>query len=399
MNHGGARVYLDHNATTPLRPEVRAVWLEALDAVRGNPSSVHRSGREARARLDDARERAAAALGVGEDEVLFTSGGTESNNLALRGVLGSAGPGSGMVTSAVEHASVLGPARALAERGHPLVLVGVDGAGRIDAAEVLAAAGAGAGAALVSIQAANNEVGTLAPLAEIGSGLAERPPGQRALLHSDAVQALGRIPLELRSLGLDLASFSAHKLGGPVGVGLLYRRQGVRLEPILAGGEQELGLRPGTENVPAIVAAVRALELALSEQIAYAGRLRELEGSLSAALTAAVPGVRLLGPPLWSRERLPGTLNVLLPGVDGRVLVTRLDLAGLEASAGSACASGSLEPSHVLRAMGLDDDAARAGLRLSLGRTTTWEDVRQAVDILRTTQASIDAKRGERAGL
>jgi cysteine desulfurase len=392
-----ARIYLDHNATTPLRAEVREVWLEALDAVRGNPSSVHRAGREARARLDDARERAAAALGVDEDELLFTSGGTESNNLALLGVLGAAGPGSGLVTSAVEHASVLGPARALAGRGHPLVEVGVDASGRIDADGVLSAAGAGT--ALVSIQAANNEVGTLAPLAGIGAGLAERPAAGRPLLHSDAVQALGRIPLELRGWGLDLASFSAHKLGGPVGVGLLYRRAGVRLAPILTGGEQELGLRPGTENVPAVVAAVRAVELAVAEQMAYAGRLRELEGSLLTALVEAVPGVRLLGPPPGSPDRLPGTLNVLLPGVDGRVLVTRLDLAGLEASAGSACASGSLEPSHVLRAMGLDDDAARAGLRLSLGRTTTCADVRQAVDILRTTQASIDAKRGERAGL
>lgn len=392
-----ARVYLDHNATTPLRAEVREVWLEALDAVRGNASSVHRAGREARARLDDARERAAAALGVGEDELLFTSGGTESNNLALRGALGAAGPAAGLVTSAIEHASVLGTARALAERGHPLAEVGVDAEGRIDAAAVLAAAGAGT--ALVSIQAANNEVGTLAPLAELGAGLARQAAARRPLLHSDTVQALGRTRLELRGWGLDLASFSAHKLGGPVGVGLLYRRSGVRLDPILTGGEQELGLRPGTENVPAIVAAVRAVELAVAEREEYAGRLRELEGSLLAALRAAVPGVRLLGPPLGSAERLPGTLNLLLPGVDGRVLVARLDLAGLEASAGSACASGSLEPSHVLRAMGLDDEAARAGLRLSLGRTTTLEDVRQAVDILRTTRAPIDAKRGERAGL
>lgn len=393
---GAARVHLDHNATTPMRPEVRAAWLEALDEVRGNPSSVHRSGRLARAHLDEARERAAAALRIGEDELVFTSGGTESNNLALRGALAAAGAGAGLVTSAVEHASVLGPARELGRRGHPVRFVGVDGEGRIDAAEVLAAAGPGT--ALVSIQAANNEVGTLAPLAEIGAGLARVPEG-RPRLHSDAVQALGRIPLELRAWGVDLASFSAHKLGGPVGVGLLYRRRGVPLEPILTGGEQEGGLRPGTESVAAIVAAVRAVELAVAEQVTYAGRLRELERSLWTALSQAVPGVRLLGPALGNDRRLPGTLNVLLPGVEGRVLVTRLDLAGLEASAGSACASGSLEPSHVLRAMGLDDESARAGLRLSLGRTTTWEDLRQAVDILRTTQASIDAKRGERAGL
>lgn len=396
MSAGGARVYLDHNATTPLRPEVRAVWLEALGAATGNPSSVHRSGREARARLDEARERCAAALGVEEDEVLFTSGGTESNNLALRGVLGSAGPGSGLVTSAIEHASVLGTAEALERAGHPVARVGVDAQGCIDADEVLAAAGPGT--ALVSIQAANNEVGTLGPLEAIGAGLAERG-ADRPALHTDAVQALGRIPLDLRAWGVDLASLSAHKLGGPVGVGLLVRRQGLRLRPPMTGGEQELGLRPGTENVAAILAAVHAVELAVAEQVEYAGRLRELEAKLLAALTEAVPGVRLLGPPLGDPRRLPGTLDVLLPGADGRVLVAALDLAGLEASAGSACASGSLEPSHVLSAMGLDDEAARAGLRLSLGRDTTWADLRQAVDILRTTRTSIDAKRGERAGL
>lgn len=399
MNQAGAaRVYLDHNATTPLRPEVRAIWLEALDQDCGNPSSVHRSGRLARARLDDARERAAAALGIAEDELLFTSGGTESNNLALRGVLAAAGAEAGLVTSAIEHSSVLGPAGHLAGRGHPVRYVGVDREGRVAAEEVLAAAGPGT--ALVSIQAANNEVGTLGPLQAIGAGLARLPEGRRRpLLHSDAVQALGRIPLKLREWGVDLASFSAHKFGGPVGVGLLYRRRGVTLQACFAGGEQEHGLRPGTENVAAIVAAVRAVELAVAEQATFAGRLKELERSLFTALAQAVPGVRLLGPPLGGADRLPGTLNVLLPGVDGRVLVTRLDLAGLEASAGSACASGSLEPSHVLRAMGLDDESARAGLRLSLGRTTTLEDLRQAVDILRTTQTSIDAKRAAGAGL
>lgn len=393
---GASRVYLDHNATTPLRREVREVWLEALAAVAGNPSSVHRSGREARARLDEARERCAAALGVHEDEVLFTSGGTESNNLALRGVLGAAGPDSGLVTSVVEHASVLATAQALERAGHPVARVGVDAQGLVEPAEVLAAAAPGT--ALVSIQAANNEVGSLGPLEAVGTGLAALGEGRPAL-HTDAVQALGRVPLDLRAWGVDLASFSAHKLGGPVGVGILVRRQGLRLQPLATGGEQELGLRPGTENVPAIVAAVRAVELAVEELHAYAGRLRELEAKMFAALAEALPGVRLLGPSLGGTRRLPGTLNVLLPGVDGRVLVARLDLAGLEASAGSACASGSLEPSHVLRAMGLDDEAARAGLRLSLGRDTTWADLQQAVDILRTTRASIDAKRGERAGL
>jgi cysteine desulfurase len=392
------RVYLDHNATTPLRPEVRAAWLEALDDLQGNPSSVHLSGRAARQRLDEARERTAGALGVLEDELIFTSGGTESNNLALLGALAAAGPRAGLVTSAIEHASVLGPARALAERGHPLAQAGVNEQGRIDAGVVLELARA-PGTALVSIQAANNEVGSLGPLASLGSRLREWPRDARPLLHTDAVQALGRVPLDLKGWGVDLASFSAHKLGGPVGVGLLFCRSGVRLRPLVEGGEQEQGLRPGTENVAAAWACMRAVELAVAEQTSFAGRLQELTRSLFSALQTALPGMRLLGPPLDDAERLPGTLNVLLPNVDGKVLVARLDLAGLEASAGSACASGSLEPSHVLRAMGLDEDEARAGLRLSLGRTTTLADVQQAVDILRTTRARSDTKRAARPGL
>lgn len=389
------RVYLDHNATTPLRPEAREALLDALDAVRGNPSSVHAAGRAARQLLDDARQRVARALGVEEDEVVFTSGATESNELSLWGALvGGAGPG--LVTTTIEHSSVLGPAGEIERSGRPVERVAVDRLGLVDAGDVVRAAER-CGAGLVSVMAANNEVGTLAPLEAIGRGLAGLE--SRPLLHTDAVQALGRVPLELGAWGVHLASFSAHKLGGPVGVGVLVRRRGVALAPRWAGAAQESGLRPGTENVVGIVAAARAIELAVLERAAFATSLRELGTTLWTELASAVPRARLLGPAVDDPRRLPGTLNVLLPDVEGKVLVTRLDLQGLEASAGSACASGSLEPSHVLRAMGLDDDDARAGLRLSLGRTTSWADVRQAVDILRTTVAAGAAKRGARTGL
>jgi cysteine desulfurase len=453
------RIHLDHNATTPLRPEVRELWLAELDRLRGNPSSVHAGGRAARAVLDDARERVAAALGVHEDEILFTSSGTEANNLAILGAMRALGAGHGVVTSAIEHSSVLAPVRELAAAGHATREIGVDAHGRIDADEVIEAAASG-DVGLVSVMAANNEVGSLGPLARIGAGLRARDA--RALFHTDAVQALGRIPVRLSEWGVALASFSAHKVGGPLGVGFLYKRRDVRLAPILHGGGQESGLRPGTENAPAAAAAALALELAVGEQHEFATRARELSRSFWEQVQAVLPGARLLGPPLDTRssllgtpspaletrspaletrspeldtrspeldthspsldthspsldsrspsldsrspsldsrspsldtrspalgadDRLPNTLNIALEGIDSRVLVARLDLEGLEVSAGSACASGSLEPSHVLIAMGLSREVARAGLRISIGRTTTARDIHMAVEILRTT--------------
>ena len=240
---------------------------------------------------------------------------------------------------------------------------------------------------MLSAMAANNEVGTSLPLERIGDALAERGP-HKPLFHTDAVQALGRIPLDLERAHIDLASFSMHKIGGPLGVGLLYKKKGVSLAPLFHGGGQENGLRPGTENAPAICAAALAVELALAEQSEFAERTRALSHMLWRGVHEALGDVELLGPPIDSRERLPNTLALSIPGVDGRVLVARLDLEGLEASAGSACASGSLEPSHVLLAMGLASDRARSGLRLSLGRSTSAQDIHMAVDILRKTLAT-----------
>lgn len=375
------RVYLDHNSTTPLRPEVRELWLEVAGEVTGNPSSVHASGRRARAWVDRSRERVAAALDVREDEIFFTSGATESNNLAL-GVLLARGDRAGLVTTRAEHSSIIEPAAELERRGHPVRRVPVGASGAPSAADVLAAAST-PGVGLVSITLANNETGAVADIAAIGSGLAALGP-ERPFLHTDAVQALGRLPIRLGAWGVDLASFSAHKVGGPPGVGLLWRRKGVALAPLTRGGGQEEGLRPGTENVPGIAAAALAVELAVREQEAYAREVGARTRELWEDLRGDVPGLRLVGPPIDAPSRLPNTLCLLVPETDGRVLVTRLDLAGLEVSAGSACASGSVEPSHVLLAMGLSEDEARAGLRLSLGRNTTREECKRTRAIFRS---------------
>jgi cysteine desulfurase len=403
-------VYLDHNATSPMRPQVREAFLAALDAFPANPSSVHGPGRRARAAMDTARERVAGALSVDEGEILFTSGGTEANNLALFGLLAGVAPslqGPALVTTRAEHHSILRPAEALAKRGHGVVFVPVDSAGLPNPEEILAAAAPdktsgdvkASPARLISISAANSEVGAAPDLAAIGDRLAEVAPSRRPLFHADAVQALGRLPIDLKGWGVDLATFSAHKLGGPRGVGILYRASGVPLAPHSFGGEQELGLRAGTENVAAIVAASHAVEIAVVEREAFAARARAQVALLLELMGRCLPDARLLGPPfeqspdshLTRENRLPNTANFLIPGVDGRVLITRLDLAGLETSAGSACASGSLEPSHVLLAMGLAEDDARAGLRLSIGWNTTDEDIHRAVGILGKTCSRVGA--------
>lgn len=378
------RIHLDHNATTPIRPEALALLVERTGGLRGNPSSVHASGREARAWLDEARERTAAALGVHEDEVVFTAGGTESIQIALAGAVRAAGPGRGLVTSAVEHSAVLAAGDRLEREGRPVVRLPVDATGRVAVEDLVAALAPEV--ALVSIQAANNELGTLQPVSEIGESLAARGRA-RPLFHTDAVQALGRVPIRIAGWHADLVSLSAHKVGGPLGVGVLVRRQGVRLEPLLGAGSQEDGLRPGTEAVAAICAAALAIELAVREQNEFAQRTAVLCRSFWDELSTIVPGVRLNGPSL-DEPRLSNTLNVTLPGLEGRTLVARLDLEGLEVSAGSACASGSLEPSHVLLALGQDSERARAALRLSFGRTSGEEDVHNAVEILRRTISS-----------
>ena len=380
-------IYLDHNATTPLRPELRERYVDLLGAGLGNPSSLHGAGQQARALIDEARERAAAALGVHEDELTFTSGGTESDNLALLGA--SADARSGIACPPIEHAAVLETAMAIEQAGMPAATIAVDAAGRVELGAI-EEVGRGGSVKVLSVGAANGEVGTVQPLAEIvetarGAGF--------EWCHTDAVQALGRIPLDLEGSGIDLAALSGHKIGAPVGVGLLYCRSGRHLPPRLHGGGQEHGLRPGTENVASIDAVARAIELAVSEREASSRHLAELTAELWAELRKRVDGLKLNGPTIDAADRLPNTLNVTVPEVDGRMLVTRLDLNGLRVSAGSACASGSAEPSHVLRALGRTDEEARASIRLSLGADNTRIDCQQAVDILVRTCARERASR------
>jgi cysteine desulfurase len=379
------RVYLDHNATAPLRPEAREAMLAFLGPP-ANPSSPHREGARARAALEAARADVATLIGAAPAEIVFTSGASEANNLALRGC---ATAGRGIVTTAIEHSSVLETARALSAGGRPLSVVGVDGEGRIGAAEVIAACTVDTG--LVSVGTANGEIGALAPLAEIAAGLR----GRALALHTDAAQAAGRVPLEVRTLGVDLLSLSAHKLGGPLGAGALWVRAGVHLDAQISGGPQERGRRAGTENVAAIVGFGVAARLARAEQARFAAAAGALVDRLWDGLCARIPGVSRNGPS--DGPRLPNTLNVSFAGCSGESLLVLLDLAGFAVSLGSACSAGSTEPSHVLRAMGRSVEAARAGVRVSLGPTTTAADIDRLLETLPGLVAQVRAGRAGRA--
>ena len=360
------RIYLDHNATAPLLPAAREAMLPFLGPP-ANPSSAHREGARARAVMEAARADVAALIGAAPGEIVFTSGATEANNLALR----AAGADAALATTAVEHASVLEPARAAA--GARLRVVPVDAEGRVTVEAVRAAA---AGAALASIGLANGEVGAVQPIAEIAAAL--RPGG--VLVHSDAAQAVGRMAVDVRALGVDLLSLSSHKLGGPAGVGALWVRPGLRLAPLLLGGPQERGRRAGSENVAAIAGFGAAAREARRRVAAWTGEARALTDRLWDGLVARIPDVVRNGPA--AEPRLPNTLNVSFPGCAGESLVLLLDLSGVAASAGSACAAGAVEPSHVLLAMGRDATAARAGLRLSVGPESSAGEIDRVLDLL-----------------
>ena len=364
--------YLDHNAITPVRPEAEAAMVLALRAF-GNPSSVHAAGRQARALLDDARGRVAAALHVHPRDLVFTSGATESAMLAIRGALAAAPGGrTGLVVTAVEHPCVLDLARNLALGGTPVQVVPVDRHGVVDL-EVLGHA-VGAETALVCCMLANNETGVLEPVAEA----ADLAHAAGALLFCDAVQAAGKIPVDLPALRVDLAAITAQKFGGPRGAGALWIAPGVRLAPV-AGGHQERGRRAGTENLPGLAGMGAALEAAVAALPADLERLRRLRDRMEAGLVAALPGARVNG---GEADRLPGTLSITFPGSDGETMLISLDLEGICASAGAACTSGSTTPSHVLSAMGLTVDEARATLRLSLGWSSADADVDHVLRVL-----------------
>ena len=368
--------YLDHNATSPLDPRVREAMFDFLGGEPGNPSSAHRAGRHARAALDEARERVAALVGVSPRQVVFTSGGTEANNLALMGLAALETAGR-LALSPVEHPSVIEPARALAGHGWGLDWLPVDADGRVDVAAWTPAPGT----RIVSAMWANNETGVVQPV----SAIAAKAREAGAWVHSDAVQAAGKLPVDFASVGVDLLTLSAHKINGPQGVGALILGPAVDLDPVLRGGGQERGLRSGTENLAGIVGFGAAARLALEELDARATSARALIDRLRAAL-ATLDGVTLFAA---DAERLPNTLQFAIEGIDGEALLLALDRDGLAVSSGSACHTGTGEPSHVLAAMGVPEATARGAIRVSVGRGNVAADIDALVASLRHQVAAL----------
>jgi len=370
-------IYLDHAATTPLRREALEAMQPWLTEGFGNPSSVHSFGRRARAGLDEAHERVARSLGAAPREIVFTSGGTEANNLAIKGAAWAGkGRGHRIITSSVEHHSVGHTVRYLEKFGFEIVELPVDRYGRVDPDEVEAAITPKT--ILVSIMLANNEVGTIQPIAAI----AERVRRHRGILfHTDAVQATPYLDVDVTALGVDMLSIAAHKFEGPKGVGALYVRHGTNVLAQQQGGAQERYRRAGTENVAGAVGLASALELAVAERPATAVRLRALRETLVGQVRT-IDGVQDTGHPT---DRLPGLLSLVAVGLDGNAVTMALDLAGLACSTGSACVSGSGEISHVLAAMGFPEDEAKGALRFSIGRTTTAEEITEAARLIAAT--------------
>lgn len=362
------RIYLDHNATTPLDPEVLAAMQSVLESIPGNPSSLHWYGQQARAAVEEARESVARLVGATPAEIVFTAGGTEADNMALRGVAAAAGPGGRTILhSAVEHHAVIHCARGLAEEGWQVESVRVGADGRIDLDDL--ARRLDSRPALVALMLANNETGVIQPVAEA----ARLAHAQGALILCDAVQAAGKLPIDVAELGVDLLALSAHKLYGPKGVGALYVRRGTRMKAFLRGGAQERNRRAGTENVAGIAAFGRAARLAAERRSSDAPRLAALRDDLEARLLA-IPGASRNG----GDPRVPNTSNVSFEGVEAESLMLALDLAGVAVATGAACASGAVEPSHVLKAMGLPPARVQASLRFSLGRANSAEEVAAA---------------------
>ncbi len=376
-------IYLDNAASTAVRPEVLREMLPHLSENFGNPSSAHAQGRAAERAVRLARRRAAALIGASPGEILFTSGGTESNNMALLGAAGAAGGGLAVVATSVEHEAVLEPCRLLEEQGCELALLRADGDGMIDAAELGPLLDGLAGRPrLVSVMLANNEVGTIQPVAEAARACRARG----VPIHTDAVQAAGKIPIDVSELGVDMLSLSSHKIHGPKGAGALYVRRGTRIAPVIRGGGQEGGMRSGTENVPAIVGFGAACELAASELGTAAPRMRALRDRLVSRVMGAVPHCAANGHP---GRRLPNCAHLTVLGVSGEDLVAKLDERGIAASTGSACTVRTQKESHVLRAMGLSHERISGSLRLSLGAFTTEREVDEAARILAEVAAEL----------
>lgn len=382
-------VYLDHAATTPVRPEVLEAMLPYLGVEAfGNPSSAHRVGRAARAGVEEAKRRVAEALHVEPNQVIFTSGGTEADNLAIIGSALAAKDHGGhfrVAVSATEHKAVLAAAHAVKHLGGDEIILPVDSDGVVDESAVEDALRRGV--AIVSVMWVNNEVGTVQPIAK----LAARCREAGVAFHSDAVQAFGKVPVDLAAVPVTFLTISGHKIGAPKGIGALIVRDRHALEAIIHGGGQQFGIRPGTENVPGIVALGRAAELAAREQAATAARVSKLRDDLEARFLAAVPDAVVNGK---NAPRAPQTVSFSIPGADGEALLMHLDLAGIACSGGSACSTGSVDPSHVLTAMGIAKDMGSAALRFSLGRESTAEDVDALIEAMPKVVAKVRALTG-----
>jgi cysteine desulfurase len=375
------RFYFDHNATTPVAPEVLETVVSCLGQVYGNASSIHYFGQNAKQKLEAARRQLASLINAAPQEIVFTAGGTEADNMAILGVTHAASSDrKHVITCAIEHPAVLSTVQQLASDGVEVTGLRVPGSGIVNPDDVRRALRPET--VLISIMHANNELGTIQPIAEIAQ--IARQAG--VPLHVDGVQALGKIPVDVQALGVDLYSMSGHKLYAPKGVGALYVRRGTRLAPIAFGGHHERDRRPGTENVPGIAAFGAAAELAARRLAEDSERLGQLRDRLESAVLDRIPGAGVNGS-RWNR--VPNTSNLYFDGIDGEAMVIALDLRGFAVSTGAACSSGALTPSHVLKAIGLSDDRARASMRFSLGRSNTAEQVDALVEAIQASVAHL----------
>jgi cysteine desulfurase len=369
------RIYLDNSASTPIAPEVLEAMLPYLTDKFGNASSIHFFGQEARAAVDKARHQVAGLINARPAEIIFTSGGTESDNLAIRGIVGVKGH---VITTTIEHPAVKNVCDELEKHGYEVTYIAVGSNGVVDVEDVKAAVRPDT--VLISVMAANNEIGTLQPIDEVGRFVRElRAAGQKIYFHTDAIQAVGKITVDVEAIGCDMLSISGHKIYAPKGIGALYIRRGVRLSPQIVGGRQERERRGGTESVPNIVAFGKACELAADELAESEPRSRELRDRFEQGVFERVTDVSLNGD---AEKRLPNISNLSFGSVEGEGLLINLDMQGVAVSTGSACSSGSLEPSPVIRALGRDDAAARSAVRFSFGRFNTEADVERVLEVL-----------------
>ncbi len=381
MSQTVKRVYMDNAATTPVRPEVVEAILPVLRDGYGNPSSLYRSARDARVQMENARKTLAACIGASHEEIYFTASGSEADNWAIKSAAKmNRSKGKHIITTVFEHHAVLHAFKALEKEGWEATYVGVDNQGIVDPEQIRRAIRPDT--VLVSVMMANNEIGTLQPIAEIAAICREH----KVLFHTDAVQAAGSIPIDVKALGVDMLSAAGHKMYAPKGVGMLYIRRGLRLPPLIDGGAQEKNRRAGTENVPYIVGFAKAFELAVAEMPETSRRLAGIRDELIAMVAARIPHSRLNGHPT---QRLPGNANFSFEFIEGESMLLLLDSMGYECSTGSACTSGSLEPSHVLLAIGVPHEQAHGSLRVSLGKFNHREEIAPFVDALEQVVARL----------